>query len=199
MTNRKPTEQWQSHDTGSGEAAGDDAQGSYRAFREMIVARGQHFNDLLAAQGSPRVGRPDILVDENMSSYLIKTLRGFGFRVIDIKRSRMFGSPDDDIYRELSGMENIWLVTHDRDFLNVRRFSPFAVPGVVVFPAGEQGGWEPTVLDKALHHFADTAGKIPSPAIFDYRRNGKLHLYLPPQRDDGSLHPARERKILEYH
>ncbi|MCL6447704.1 MAG: DUF5615 family PIN-like protein, partial [Armatimonadetes bacterium] len=62
------------------------------------------------------------------SAWMSKFLFGSGYAGL--------GKSDEDVYKAAYKEDRI-LLTHDRDFLNDRRFPPYRNPGVVILPGGQ--------------------------------------------------------------
>jgi Domain of unknown function (DUF5615) len=79
------------------------------------------------------------VVDESLGIGVAKLLRDLKWNVTFVGEVGLSGHSDEDVYA-YAGRENRILLTHDRDFLDDRRFPVHRNPGVVVFPGADGGG-----------------------------------------------------------
>jgi len=71
-------------------------------------------------------------VDENLPEELTHLLRGAGWDTVTVVEQNLGGVPDPPLARVCSSEGRI-LVTFDRGFSNIRVYSGFGLPGVIVF------------------------------------------------------------------
>lgn len=71
------------------------------------------------------------LTDENVSSSLIKAVRDEGYNVKDIKEERLFGISDKEVLT-LAFKENRVVITNDKDFANLLKYSSVKHKGVIL-------------------------------------------------------------------
>ena len=72
-----------------------------------------------------------ILADENLFEPIIDYLRSIGNDVLSIRDSGLSGSSDDEVY-EKACKENLVIITMDKDFTRMFRFSPEKCGGIIV-------------------------------------------------------------------
>lgn len=75
------------------------------------------------------------LVDESLGEGVMRLLRELGWNTEFGPDVGLAGHSDEDVLA-YAWREKRVLLTHDRDFLDDRRFPPHRNPGVVVFPGG---------------------------------------------------------------
>lgn len=73
------------------------------------------------------------LVDENVHEAVVLVLRQEKWNVEYVPDSGLGGHADEDVFA-YAWREDRVLLTHDRDFLDDRRFPPHRNPGIVVLP-----------------------------------------------------------------
>lgn len=73
------------------------------------------------------------LLDENVDSEAAAFLRQKGYNVRRSAEAGLAGHPDENVLA-LAFREDRMLLTHDRDYLNDKRFPPHRNPGVVILP-----------------------------------------------------------------
>jgi len=83
------------------------------------------------------------LVDESAGEGLAEYLRSLGWNAKSVADFGLNGKSDEDVYA-LAARESRFVLTHDSDFLNDRRFPPGLAGGIVVLPGGS-GAIEPMV------------------------------------------------------
>jgi predicted nuclease of predicted toxin-antitoxin system len=71
-------------------------------------------------------------VDENLPDELTHLLRSAGWDSATVPEQNLGGAPDPPLAR-VCASENRILVTFDRGFSNIKVYSAFGLPGVVVF------------------------------------------------------------------
>jgi predicted nuclease of predicted toxin-antitoxin system len=76
------------------------------------------------------------LVDESLGIEVANVLRDMGWNAKFVSEVGLGGHSDEDIFAHAWSLDRI-LLTHDRDFLDDRRFPPYRNPGVVVLPGAE--------------------------------------------------------------
>jgi uncharacterized protein DUF5615 len=79
------------------------------------------------------------LVDESAGHAVATVLREFGWNAVFGPDVGLQGRSDEDVFA-YAWRENRILLTHDRDFLDDRRFPPHRNPGVVVLPGASGSG-----------------------------------------------------------
>ena len=136
-------------------------------------------------------GKPKFLVDESLGREVTELLRRSGWNASDVFELEINGQSDESIFAAARRADRI-LLTHDRDFLNDRRFSPQLNPGLVVLPGGD-GDRRAIVnaLDELLAIIGETrelwrATKIEISAASEWT-------VLTFNRDDGKVHKHRYR------
>jgi predicted nuclease of predicted toxin-antitoxin system len=79
------------------------------------------------------------LVDHNVHAETVPFLREDGWNAVTVDEVGLASHSDEDVLAYAQRDDRI-LITHDRDFLDDRRFPPHRNPGLVVVPvgAGEQ-------------------------------------------------------------
>jgi predicted nuclease of predicted toxin-antitoxin system len=82
-----------------------------------------------------RSRRARFLVDENVGEGVAEALRGARWNVKFVGEVGLDRHDDSDVFA-FAGREGRFIVTHDRDFLDDRRFPPHRNPGIVVLPGG---------------------------------------------------------------
>lgn len=73
-----------------------------------------------------------ILLDENIPYALIDLLKMRGFSVQHLKKIGKQGIKNGEVY-EIGERENMWIVTRDADFQNLRRFYSYYIAGIILF------------------------------------------------------------------
>ena len=136
-------------------------------------------------------GKPKFLVDESLGKEVTELLRRSGWNATDVFELGINGQPDENVFAAARKNDRV-LLTHDRDFLNDRRFSPQLNPGVVVLPGGD-GNRRAIVnaLDELLAIIGETrelwrATKIEISSESEWT-------VLTFNRDDGMVHKSRFR------
>lgn len=87
------------------------------------------------------------LVDENMGQPVAQVLRSYGYSAEFVGEVGLSGRDDDEVFAYAWRKRRI-ILTHDRDFLDDRRFPFTRNPGVVVLPgATGDGTLEPALAD----------------------------------------------------
>jgi predicted nuclease of predicted toxin-antitoxin system len=99
--------------------------------------------------------RARFLVDESLGVEAALVIRNEGWDSIYVGEVGLGGRPDADVF-EYACKEKLVLLTHDRDFLDDRRFPPERSAGVVVLP-GAQGATR--VLEMELARVIVTIGE----------------------------------------
>ena len=94
------------------------------------------------------------LVDENMYGAVLKFLKQAGFNAVGISNVGLSGHADEDILAFAKRDDRV-VLTHDRDFLDDRRFPLSQNPGIVVLP-GAHGNSD--ALLSAIRHVIRTVG-----------------------------------------
>ena len=87
--------------------------------------------------------RARFLVDESLGAEVTEVLRDQGWNARYVAELGLKGHSDEDVFARAWADDRI-LLTHDRDFLDDRRFPPHRNPGVVVLP-GAQGSDVPLI------------------------------------------------------
>ncbi len=80
--------------------------------------------------------RTRFLIDESLGAEVAIFLRDKGFSAVFVADVRLNGRSDEDVF-SFAWREKRMLLTHDRDFLDDRRFPENRNPGVVVLPGGD--------------------------------------------------------------
>lgn len=75
-------------------------------------------------------------VDESLGEEAAKWLRERGYNAVYAGDVRLLGHSDDDVF-SYAWRERRMLLTHDRDFLDDKRFPEHRNPGVIVLPGGD--------------------------------------------------------------
>jgi predicted nuclease of predicted toxin-antitoxin system len=75
------------------------------------------------------------LVDEDVDDGLAAALLDMGWNAVGVRGAGLKGRSDEDILA-FAHRENRVLVTHDRDYLDDRRFPPHRNPGLIILPRG---------------------------------------------------------------
>jgi predicted nuclease of predicted toxin-antitoxin system len=89
-------------------------------------------------------GKAKFLIDENLGSAVARVIRSLDqWHVEYAGEVGLHGKPDEEVY-EYAFNRQLWILTHDRDFLNPRRFPFEKCHGVVVLPGAN--GNEPPLL-----------------------------------------------------
>jgi hypothetical protein len=76
------------------------------------------------------------LVDESLGRNVADVLRDYGWNTKYVGDLGLDGHSDEDVFARAWADDRI-LLTHDRDFLDDRRFPPHRNPGLVVLPGAE--------------------------------------------------------------
>jgi predicted nuclease of predicted toxin-antitoxin system len=77
-----------------------------------------------------------LLVDESLGPAVAEFLRSKGYNAVYVGDVGLAGRDDDDIFA-YAWREQRMIWTHDRDFLNDKRFPEHRNPGLVVLPGGD--------------------------------------------------------------
>ena len=80
--------------------------------------------------------RSRFLLDHNVDVELRNALSRLGWNVRTAKEQGLALRDDTDVFAAAFRDDRV-LITHDRDFLNERRFPPHRNPGVLVIPGGD--------------------------------------------------------------
>ena len=112
------------------------------------------------------------IIDESLGIEAAHVIRGVGWNAIFVGEVGLSGHSDEDVFAYAWRGDRI-LLTHDKDFLDDRRFPPNRNPGLIVLP-GACGSTE--VLEIELFRILRTIGR--------YRR--AYHAYKIHIRDDGT-------------
>jgi len=80
-------------------------------------------------------GRAKFLVDESLGEGVAQVMRELGHNVKFVPNVGLGGHSDEDVFA-FAWRERRVLLTHDRDFLDDRRFPFNRNPGVIVLPGG---------------------------------------------------------------
>jgi predicted nuclease of predicted toxin-antitoxin system len=99
-------------------------------------------------------GKAKFLVDESFGVEAARVIRDLGWDAEFVCDVALGGRPDEDVMAYAQRERRI-ILTHDRDFLDDRRFPPHRIPGVIVLP-GANGGTE--ILDRELARLLITIG-----------------------------------------
>ena len=99
-----------------------------------------------------------IKVDENIGGRGVALLREEGHDVATVHEQGLSGSTDDRVF-DVCAAENRVLITLDRDFGHVPRFSPARTAGIVVIELG--GPASQRVLFNRLHEFLKLSASRP--------------------------------------
>ncbi len=75
---------------------------------------------------------PRFMFDENIPYALIDLLERRGFSVQHLKKIGKEGIKNGEVY-EIAERENMWIVTRDADFQNLRRFYSYNIAGIILF------------------------------------------------------------------
>ncbi|MGA2905333.1 MAG: DUF5615 family PIN-like protein [Candidatus Korobacteraceae bacterium] len=81
---------------------------------------------------------PRFLVDESLGNDAARLLRDQGYNAKFVEDLGLMGKADDAVFAAAWKDQRI-VLTHDRDFLDNRRFPQNRNPGVVVFAVGASG------------------------------------------------------------
>jgi predicted nuclease of predicted toxin-antitoxin system len=86
-------------------------------------------------------GKARFLVDESLGVEASHVIRASGWNVLYVDEAGLGGKSDEDVYA-FAWREDRIILTHDKDFLNDRRFPFHRNPGVIVVPGatGETPG-----------------------------------------------------------
>jgi len=76
------------------------------------------------------------LVDESLGPGVTELLRREGWNVKDVSECGLAGHSDEDVLA-FAFKDDRFLLTHDPDFLDYRRFPQHRHPGVIVLPGGD--------------------------------------------------------------
>lgn len=71
------------------------------------------------------------IADENVLDGMVEFLRSKGHQVVNVKRTALAGSTDDEIY-EIAVKENNVILSMDKDFTRLLRFPPDMCGGIIV-------------------------------------------------------------------
>jgi predicted nuclease of predicted toxin-antitoxin system len=112
------------------------------------------------------------VIDESLGIVAANVIRDAGWNAVFVTDVGLSGHPDEDLFA-FAWREDRILLTHDRDFLDDRRFPPNRNPGLIVLP-GASGSTE--VLEIELFRVLTTIG-LHRRAYLGY----KIHI-----RDDGT-------------
>ena len=77
------------------------------------------------------------LTDENISTSLVKALRNTGYDTKDIKEEKLFGISDREVIK-LAVHDNRVIVTYDKDFANLLKYSIIKHKGVILLRFADQ-------------------------------------------------------------
>ena len=99
--------------------------------------------------------RARFLVDESLGIEAAKVIRRLGWNATFVSDIGLEGHSDEDVMA-FAWREKRILLSHDRDFLDDRRFPPHRNPGVVILPGAE--GFT-TVLESELFRVLRTIGQ----------------------------------------
>src|SRR5271166_4121989 len=92
-----------------------------------------------AGRGSAKaLQRVRFLVDESLGRDAARVLRENGWNAKFVSDLRLLGKDDTVVFAEAWKQKRV-ILTHDRDFLDNRKFPPHRNPGVVVFVVGASG------------------------------------------------------------
>jgi|SRR2546425_3015000 len=94
------------------------------------------------------------LVDESLGHAVAEVLREDGWNAVYATDVGLGGRSDEDVLAH-AWRENRVLITHDRDFLDDRRFPPHRNPGIIVLPGASGAG---TGLGNALRRVVSIIG-----------------------------------------
>jgi predicted nuclease of predicted toxin-antitoxin system len=72
------------------------------------------------------------LLDENIPYALIDLLEKRDFAVQHLKKIGKQGIKNGEVYK-FAEEENLWIITRDADFQNLRRFYSYNIPGIILF------------------------------------------------------------------
>ena len=70
------------------------------------------------------------LTDENVSASLVNVIRSKEYNVKDIKEEKLFGISDNEVVK-LAFKEGRVVITHDKDFANLLKYSSIKHKGVI--------------------------------------------------------------------
>jgi predicted nuclease of predicted toxin-antitoxin system len=112
------------------------------------------------------------LVDESLGEEAARVIRSAGWNAVFVSEVNLRGRSDEEVFA-FAWSDNRVILTHDRDFLDDRRFPPHRNPGVVVLPGAEGSN---AVLEKELARVLITLG-----SYREAYRGHKIHV-----RDDGT-------------
>lgn len=73
----------------------------------------------------------NILANENVFDPIVEFLITQGHQVISVRKAGLSGVSDDEIYQKAVS-ENLVILTMDKDFANMLRFSPRQCGGIIV-------------------------------------------------------------------
>ena len=82
--------------------------------------------------------RVRFLVDENLGTDAARVLRENGWNAKSVSDLRLVGKDDQAVFGAAWKQKRV-VLTHDRDFLDNRRFPVHRNPGIVVFVVGASG------------------------------------------------------------
>ena len=136
-------------------------------------------------------GKPRFLVDESLGSEVTTLLKRSGWNATDVFELGINGQPDENVFAAARREDRI-LLTHDRDFLDNRHFSPQLNPGLVVLP-GSDGNRRAIInaLDELLAIIGETRNLWRATKI---EISGESEwTVLAFNRDDGKVHKSRYR------
>src|SRR3989344_7598132 len=71
------------------------------------------------------------LADENVSTYVVKSLRHKGYDTKDIKEEKLFGISDREVL-SIAVQDNRTVITHDKDFANLINYKQEKHKGVIL-------------------------------------------------------------------
>ncbi len=77
-------------------------------------------------------------VDENLPNEIAELLDGRGFDAVTVADQAWSGLPDDLLWHRIQ-QEDRWIVTADKEFGDVRRYSPGSHAGVLLLRSREEG------------------------------------------------------------
>jgi predicted nuclease of predicted toxin-antitoxin system len=101
-------------------------------------------------------GKCHFLVDESLGVEVARFIREVGWKAVYVSQVGLAGHSDEDVFAYAFKRDYV-LLTHDRDFLDDRRFPPHRNPGVIILPGAEGNESE---LTEALAQVLTFVGRL---------------------------------------
>lgn len=109
-----------------------------------------------------------LLTDENIHPEVVRSLRGNGFDILDVKESGLTGSSDTKILREAVAQHRV-VLTHDGDFGRLAVASSEPIVGIVYLRPGHI---EPSFTLATLATVFSLVSEVQEPFILVAERIG---------------------------